>query len=115
MHPGITDGAPEEPMMDVARGDKAVSKHLRASLEVLRDTSGDPDFRRQLDDVLAGHLSLREAAFSGVFERGIQGPLETGMAWYESLPEDERERLAGEGEAEFARIAEEIQDQERRG
>lgn len=113
MHPGTAGSEPDEPMMDVARGDKAVSKHLRASLEVLRDQSNDPDFRRQLDDVLAGHLSLREAAFSGVFERGIAAPFEAGMQWYEQLPEDERERLAGQGEAEFAQLAEQIQDEER--
>lgn len=93
--------------MDVARGDRAVSRHLRESLKVLRDKSEDQDFRRQIDDILAGRVSLREAAFTGTFERGIAAPFEAGMRWFEELPEEEVQEMAAQGETAFDRLREE--------
>ena len=97
--------------MDVARGDKAVSQYLRESLAALRDNSEDKDFRRLVDDVLAGKMSLREAAVSDVFERSIMGPLQEGMRRYDQLPASEQARLAAEGEAEFARLNKDLADE----
>jgi len=103
-----------EPMLDVARGDKAVSEHLRESLKNLRDDSDDKDFRRLIDDVLSGEMSLREAAMTDLFDRGIAKPLEQTMRQLDQLSESERERLADEGEAEFRRRNTEIEEQVRR-
>jgi hypothetical protein len=91
-------GEAPEPMLDIARGDQRLSRHLRSSLELLRDRSDDDDFRRQLDDVLAGRQSLREAAFTGTFERGLTPHFEAGLRHWEQLSEAEREALAREGE-----------------
>jgi hypothetical protein len=109
----MADARNDEPMMDVARGDKAVSQFLRESLKALRDGSEDKDFRRLIDDVLNGQMSLREAAASDLFERGFAGPLHEGMRRYDQLPESERARLAAEGEAEFARLNQELEERQR--
>jgi hypothetical protein len=92
-------GEAPEPMLDVARGDQLLSRHLRRSIELLRDHTDDKDFRRQLDDVLAGRQSLREAAFTGTFDRGLSPHFERGLREWERLSEAEHDRLAQEGEA----------------
>lgn len=103
-----------EAMMDVARGDRAVSRHLRDSLKLLRDKSEDQDFRRQIDDILAGRMSLREAASTGTFERGIAAPFEAGMQRFQELSEEEKDRMAAQGEEAFERLNEQIDEEERR-
>ncbi|MBO0880082.1 MAG: hypothetical protein J2P17_06935 [Mycobacterium sp.] len=110
----MPEASDKVPMLDVALGDRAVSQFLRSSLGTLRDGSDDKDFRRLVDDVLRGELSLREAATSDVFERGIVQPFEEGMRQYERLPEAERARRAAEGEAGFARANAEIEERDRR-
>lgn len=108
----MTDEA-DQPMLDVARGDKAVSEHLRQSLKDMRDDSHDKDFRRLIDDVLSGELSLRDAARMEIFERGIAEPLEQTVRRYERLSESERDRLADQGEAELRERNAELEEQER--
>lgn len=104
----------DEPMLDVARGDKAVSEYLRESLKNMRDGSEDKDFRRLIEDVLRGEMSLRQAAMMDLFECGIAKPLAETMRDYDQLSESERDRLADEGEAEFKRRNAEIEEEERR-
>ncbi len=103
----------EEPMMDIARGDKAVSRHLRDSLKLIRDKSDDPYFKSMVDDILAGRQSLREAAFSSTFERGLSPMFEAGLQKFEELSEEETQRMAQEGEAAFTRLNEQIEEEER--
>jgi hypothetical protein len=92
---------PDEPTLDIARGDPARSEFLRAALEVLRESSGDDRFRMLVDDILDGHTSLREAATSDVFNREVAPLVEEGMRRYQDLSDDEREELAARGEEEF--------------
>jgi hypothetical protein len=100
-------------MLDVARGDRAVNQYLRESLTVLRDNSQDKEFRRLADDVLSGKTSLREAAFTEIFERAVGQPLQENMRHEEPLSEAEIERLAAAGEAEFAQLNEQLAAEER--
>jgi hypothetical protein len=94
----------DDPMLDVARGDKARSQFLRASLEKLRDASGDEQFRTLVDDVIAGRRSLREAATSEVFNRGIADKVDEGARRYQALSDEEKESLAAQGEQQFAAL-----------
>jgi hypothetical protein len=94
----------DDPMLDVARGDKARSAFLRASLVKLRDGSGDEQFRTMVDDVLSGRRSLREAAVSEVFNRGIAEKLDEGTRRYQALSDEEKESLAAQGEQQFAAL-----------
>lgn len=104
-----------EPMLDIARGDRALSRHLRRSLEALRERTDDRDFRRQIDDILAGRVSLRNAAFTGTFERGLTPHFKLGMQRWQEVSEEERERLAEEGRAAFDRLNAEIEAEGRVG
>jgi hypothetical protein len=94
----------DDPMLDVARGDKARSQFLRASLVKLRDASGDEQFRTLVDEVLTGRRSLREAAASEVFGRGIADKLDEGARRYQALSDEEKESLAAQGEQRFAEL-----------
>ncbi|MQA85807.1 MAG: hypothetical protein GEV03_14600 [Streptosporangiales bacterium] len=61
----------EEPMIDIARGDPVRSRQLRAALKTLRDRSNDREFRRLVDDVLAGRRALRDVARTQTFDRVV--------------------------------------------
>jgi hypothetical protein len=95
-------------MLDVAHGDPARSAFLRAALRRLRESSRDERFRALVDDVLAGRSSLRAAATSDVFNRGIAAWVDEGARRYQELPEEEREELAARGEQELAALREEL-------
>lgn len=110
----VADARAGEPMLDVARGDKAVSEHLRESLKAMRDDSEDKDFRRLIDDVLGGEMSLREAAMTDLFDRTISRSLARTTRQFDGLSESELDRLAAEGTAEFKRRNAELEERERR-
>lgn len=61
----------DEPILDIARGDKAISEHLRRSLALLRERSDNEDFRRLADDILAGRAHLRDVFTSPAFAAGL--------------------------------------------
>lgn len=98
----------QEPTIDVAGGDPALSRHLRNCLKVLRDRTDNPEFRELADDILAGRRSLREAATSPAFAQALNPQVEQFAQRYEQLSDDERERFAAEGERQFAEQREQI-------
>ncbi|MFY1688379.1 hypothetical protein [Plantactinospora sp. WMMB782] len=104
---------PEEPMLDVAGGDPALSRHLRDSLKVLGERTDDPEFRRLVADVLAGRRGLREAAGSPVFAAAVDARVDQFIERWAEIPEEERAELAAQGEREFAALRERL-DRERR-
>lgn len=59
--------ADHEPMTDVACGDPELSAELRDALALLRARSEDDEFRTLVDEVLAGHCSLLDAAGTKAF------------------------------------------------
>lgn len=101
----------DEPILDVARGDRVISQHLRRSLTLLRERSGNADFQRLADDVLAGRANLRDVFTSPAFAAGLNPFVEQFAERYERLSEDERAEMAEQGRAQFAeerrRLAEE--------
>lgn len=99
-------------MLDVARGDPVRSRFLRASLTRLREASDDERFRAMVDDILAGRRSLRDAATSEAFNRGIADKVDEGARRYQELSEAEREALAAQGEQQFAALREDIRQGE---
>lgn len=105
----------EEPMLDIARGDVALSKHLRNSLKLLKDKTDDPEFRRLVDDISSGRRSLREAASSDAFSRVLDPLVQRGAEEYRQLSEQERDELARIGEQQFEDLRkEEEQRRDRR-
>ncbi|MBF9130743.1 hypothetical protein I0C86_17515 [Plantactinospora sp. S1510] len=103
----------EEPMLDVARGDPALSQHLRNSLKLLRERSDDPEFRRLADDIIAGRRGLRDAATSPVFNRALNPQVERFAQRWEELSDEEKAELAARGEADFAASRERIERERR--
>ncbi|MDG4790408.1 hypothetical protein O7626_31575 [Micromonospora sp. WMMD1102] len=107
----------DEPMLDVAGGDPALSRHLRESLKVLSERTDDPEFRRLVADVLAGRRGLREAAGTPVFASAVDARVDQFIERWAEIPEEERAELAAQGEREFAalreRLAWERRDRER--
>ncbi|MGW4208403.1 hypothetical protein ACWEIJ_10505 [Lentzea sp. NPDC004789] len=97
-----------EPLLDVARGDAAHSHVLRESLKILRDRSADPAFGKLVDDVLAGRRGLREAVASPLFSQALTPGVQEAAARYKEMPEEERERLAAEGERRLGRLRDEL-------
>lgn len=102
-------GPDQEPMLDIARGDPARSRFLREALATLRETSDDERFRTMVDDILAGRRSLRDAATSEMFNRGIADKVDEGARRYQELSEAEREALAAQGEQQFAALRADIE------
>jgi hypothetical protein len=93
------DGPPpqDDMLLRFTHGDVGRARALRANLEVLRGASGDRDFSRLVDDVLAGRRSLREAVRAPEFDREIAPRVERFGEWWDEKSEDEREALAEEG------------------
>lgn len=92
----------DEPLLDVAHGDPAMSRHVRDSLKVLAERTDDPEFGKLVEDVLRGRRSLRDVAFTPAFERTINPGVAQFAERYEQLSEEEREELAAQGERQLA-------------
>ncbi|WP_203836441.1 hypothetical protein [Winogradskya humida] len=108
----MTHSEPDEVTLDVARGNKALSRHLNKSLELLRDRSHNEDFRRVVDDVLNGRASLRDVYNTPAFAVGVEpGVKKFGERWDE-LSQEERDNLAQEGKRAFDAENERINRQE---
>jgi hypothetical protein len=87
----------EEPALDIAHGDQAISQHLRSSLKQLRERSDNTDFKRLVDDVLAGRASLRDVYTTPAFAAGVNPGVERFAQRYEQLNPEERAELAEQG------------------
>ena len=98
----------DEPMIDVARGDPAVSRRLRKALETLRNSTDNEEFRRLVDDTLAGRSGLRDISRSPAFAQVLDPLVERFAAQYEALSEDERQAMAEQGEQQLAEERERI-------
>lgn len=91
----------DEQMLDVARGDKVISQHLRRSLSLLRERSDNEDFKRLTDDVLAGRANLRDVFATPAFAAGLDPFVERFAERYDQLSEDERAEMAEQGRAQI--------------
>ncbi|MEV4732321.1 hypothetical protein [Saccharopolyspora sp. NPDC049426] len=94
----------QEPVLDIARGDEARSRHLRASLQLLRDRVENPQFRKLVDDVLAGKASLRDVAQTAAFGQAVAPLAQQAINRVNEMSEDEKQELAEEGERQFDEI-----------
>lgn len=103
------NGHEQEATLDVARGDVALSRHLRNSLEVLKDKVEDPEFRRMVDDITSGRRSLRDMVRSPVFARALDPLVEQGAQTYRDLSDQERDELRKQGEAQLQQLREDLQ------
>lgn len=104
------NGPQQEPTLDVARGDVALSKHLTNSLALLKDKVDDPEFGRMVDDITSGRRSLRDMVRSPVFARALDPLVEQGAETYRNLSEQEREELARQGQEQLEQLRQDIEN-----
>jgi len=81
-----------EIVVDVARGDAALSREILASLRSIADAGGDPAFAKLVERVVSGELGVRELAgteaFSSMLDRLVAPVLEAlRETTYEDLVE----------------------------
>ncbi|MFF5037447.1 hypothetical protein [Nocardia salmonicida] len=95
-----------EPMLDVARGDIAVSRQVSAALRVIATSTHDDALKRQIGEILAGRASVRDLAGAESFNRVLDGVLPAAMQKIAELSEEERDRLAEQGRAELEQFRE---------
>jgi hypothetical protein len=87
----------DEPTMAVAHGDPALARHLRKSLELLRDRTDNDDFRRLVDDVLNGRANLRDVYFTPAFAAGINPGVEQFAQRFDELTREQQQEMAQQG------------------
>ncbi|MFX0574870.1 hypothetical protein [Nocardia nepalensis] len=93
-----------EPIHDLAHGDLGASRQLSRAIRVLMDTATDPQLKEQLRGVLEGKGSARELMHSEAFNRVLDRTLPAAMQQFADMPDEERQRLAAQGEAELVRL-----------
>lgn len=91
-------------MLDIARGDAALSQHLKNSLHLLSRKVADPEFKALVRDVVSGRRSLRDTFTSPAFSRALDPLLDQAVERYRNLPEEERHELARTGEQQFEQL-----------
>ncbi|MEV6275712.1 hypothetical protein [Nocardia sp. NPDC051832] len=97
-----------EPMHDLARGDVGVSRQLSRALRVLLDTATDPQLKDQLRGILEGKGSARDLLHNEAFNQVLDQTLPAAMQQFAEMPEEERQRLAEQGEAELERLRSDV-------
>ncbi|MEV0852732.1 hypothetical protein [Nocardia fluminea] len=93
-----------EPIHDLARGDIGVSRQLSRALRVLMDTATDPQLKNQLRGILAGTGSARDLLHSEGFNQVLDRTMPDAMRHFAEMSDEERQRLAEQGEADLARL-----------
>ncbi|WP_433660512.1 hypothetical protein ACQPW1_47620 [Nocardia sp. CA-128927] len=92
-----------EPILDVARGDAAVSRQLSDTLRLLAANTTDPALKDQIGAVLSGKLGVRDFARTDAFTTTLDRVVPAALEQYSAMSEEQRHRLAEEGEAELER------------
>ncbi|MFI5715309.1 hypothetical protein [Nocardia sp. NPDC051750] len=95
---------PEQPILDVAHGDKALSQQATRALRILAQHSSDPDLKKQISDIASGRSSARELMNNPAFNRILDNVAPAAIRWAAETPAAERERLAEQGQAELDRL-----------
>ncbi|WP_039821541.1 hypothetical protein [Nocardia testacea] len=93
-----------EPIHDLARGDIAVSRQLSQALQVIMDGTTDPRLKSEIRAILDGRASARELMHSDAFNVVLDQTIPAAMQEFAEMPEEERQRLAEQGQEELDRL-----------
>ncbi|NKY55879.1 hypothetical protein [Nocardia flavorosea] len=96
---------PEQPILDVAHGDKALSQQATRALRILAQHSSDPDLKNQISDIASGRSSARELMNNPAFNHILDNVAPAAIRWAAETPAAERERLAEQGQADLDRLS----------
>ncbi|WP_280232393.1 hypothetical protein [Nocardia cyriacigeorgica] len=92
-----------EPILDVAGDDPAASRQLSDALRIIAANSSDPALRDQISAVLNGDLQVRDFVRAEAFSQTLDRVMPAALEHYETMSEEERRRLAEQGETELER------------
>ncbi|WP_328392143.1 hypothetical protein [Nocardia sp. NBC_00416] len=93
-----------EPILDVAGGDIALSRHLSKSLRALADRTLDPGLKSEIRAILAGQGSVRDLMRNESFNQVLDRVLPTMIQRAQMLPDAELRRLAEQGRRELEHL-----------
>lgn len=93
-----------EPIHDLARGDVAVSRQLSKALQVIMAGTADKQLKNQIRAILDGRGSARELMRSDAFNTVLDRTMPAAMQQFADMPEDERQRLAAQGQAQLDQL-----------
>ncbi|GAB3964063.1 hypothetical protein GCM10027615_05820 [Plantactinospora veratri] len=105
---GVGGCAVDRPLLPHLR-DPVADRLLRESLAEQARDDRDPLARDMARDVLAGNITLYQAAASSVYGEVFAQRSEEYASWWHGLSEEERERLRVEGGEAMAAAREEEQ------
>ena len=94
-------------------GDPARARRLRRSLETLADRGGDPAMREMAREVLAGRLSLRDAANIPAYGEAMRQGVQDGLRAYAAMSESERREAEEEGRRQLDADQREVDEETR--
>jgi hypothetical protein len=102
----------DDELLDIAGGDPALAKVIRASLERLRDGAGDKRMQELARDVLDGCVELRSVASTSTYGDVFAHQFQQLHLWREQVGEQEYERHATEARLEAERWHEQQPDRQ---
>ncbi|MFI1463953.1 hypothetical protein [Nocardia carnea] len=89
----------EEPMLDLARGDIGMSRHLKSALNVLADSGLAQGMEKQLREIAQGNGSVRDLRHNEAFLRLSDSLLAQAERDQADQDREEQQRLVEEGNA----------------
>jgi hypothetical protein len=105
----VADSCTRE-LADIAQGDKALAEVLRISLRQLARGSPNPLLREMAREVLAGRVSLREAATSDQYGRALFDKYDRFWRRLQQYSVEEQERLARSGKKTLERVKTKLEE-----
>ena len=96
---------PDDPLLDVARGDVDLSRQLSRSLRAAREATQDRGLRAVLDDVVSGRQGLRDATADPSFRRAAEAGAEVFLERWRAMNQDDRDELVRQGQQDLDRLA----------
>jgi hypothetical protein len=100
----------DDELLDMAGSDPALAKVVRASLERLRDGSGDKRMQELARDVLDERIELRSVASTSTYADVFTDQFRRLQLWREQIGEQEYERHATEARLKAERWHEQQPD-----
>lgn len=89
----------EEPILDIARGDIGMSRHLRQALKIIADSGVDKGLEKQLREIANGNGSVRDLQSNESFLRMTDPVIADAQQELATQTPEERQRLAERGNA----------------
>ncbi|MGI8308407.1 hypothetical protein [Saccharopolyspora hattusasensis] len=92
------------PLLGFARGDENAARHLQDRFRIIQERSPDPHIRALAGKVLSGASNPREALRDPAFGKFLAAGVQKGMQKIKSLSDEDRRKLAQQGEREYREI-----------